>query len=318
MPISAQHTDLFHNSDTSDKILLFQQLLKSQDLTAMEALALLNTIHQELQQSEGHHPEVYVRYAQMMELFKKRMPELHEEVTRKWSELQYILKARGLKNQSPSDEPDIINKEQKDQKDFKSPGRVPPAGSQHPLKQKMGSRDIGDVVTGGTEAEEEGLEQEAEESEFDRTENLHEKENGEIKEQESDNEEPGEDENLDEKEDNESEITEETESGPDKKENEPDESEIGNEETETEETEKEQEVEEELEEKEVELKSETQNPGSEMAIGEQGSEKGDSPADEADHLAAEAAEAAAEQEQHGYEPPLELDEEEPPMESPGG
>ncbi|MCE9644627.1 MAG: hypothetical protein K8S20_01410 [Chloroflexi bacterium] len=321
MPISARHTDLFHNSDTSDKILLFQQLLESQDLTAMEALALLNTIHQELQQSEGHQPEVYVRYARMMELFRKRMPELQEEVTRKWSELQFILKARESKGEILADDPELVEKEQKGRLDYKSSGRVPPGHQPRPLSEKTGRpirQDNGDVITGGAETEEEGMEQDAEETEVDKEGNVIEKEREEIKEQESDDEEQDEEENINEKEDIESEKEEEPESEPDEKKNEQDELEIEEKEIEVGEAETEQEVEEQVEEKEVELKSETQNRESEVSISEEGIEKEISPEEEGVHLAGEAAEAAAEQEQHGSEPPLELDEEEPPMESTGG
>src|SRR6185369_10582387 len=87
MPISPDHHSLFHSSDASDKLDLFQNLLDEHTLEADEALALLNTIHSELEQREGHDPSVYVRYARMMESLRQHMPEVHQEVTTKWEQL---------------------------------------------------------------------------------------------------------------------------------------------------------------------------------------------------------------------------------------
>lgn len=86
MPISSNHLSLFHQATTSDKTILFCSLLDSGDLTADEALALLTTIHAELEQGRGDRG-LYVRYAEMMESLHQRIPDVYEQVASKWQSL---------------------------------------------------------------------------------------------------------------------------------------------------------------------------------------------------------------------------------------
>src|SRR6185436_6206302 len=88
MPISSSHHELFHQSNTADKISLFQSLLQSKDLNADEALALLKSIHTELEQPQGHAPSVYEDYAHMMESLHHAMPEVHQHVVANWQSPQ--------------------------------------------------------------------------------------------------------------------------------------------------------------------------------------------------------------------------------------
>src|SRR5262245_48975280 len=84
MPLSASHHDLFHQSNAADKIALFQDLVQSQDLNADEALALMKSIHTELEQPQGHDRSVYASYAHMMESLHHEMPDVHQHVVENW------------------------------------------------------------------------------------------------------------------------------------------------------------------------------------------------------------------------------------------
>src|SRR5215510_364475 len=84
MPISYNHDDLFRQSDTAGKIALFQSLLEARDLHADEALALLKSIHADLEQPQGHDHTVYASYARMMEALHHDMPEVHQHVVENW------------------------------------------------------------------------------------------------------------------------------------------------------------------------------------------------------------------------------------------
>ncbi|MFT3890004.1 MAG: hypothetical protein QM730_00080 [Anaerolineales bacterium] len=84
MPLSSSHHDLFQQSGTADKISLFQNLLHSHDLNADEALALLRSIHADLEQPQGHERSVYESYAHMMESLRHEMPDVHQHVVENW------------------------------------------------------------------------------------------------------------------------------------------------------------------------------------------------------------------------------------------
>ncbi len=105
MPISQDHHDLFHSSGTSDKLDLFQSLLDSKDLTSDEALALLNSIHRELQHPQEHKSSMHIRYAEAMESLRKQMPEIHEQILNSWRQ-------RGGNVQSIGDTPGSLMEEQ--------------------------------------------------------------------------------------------------------------------------------------------------------------------------------------------------------------
>src|ERR1051325_8825669 len=90
MPLSDNHHDLFHQSSAADKISMFESLLGSHDLNQDEALALLKSIHAELEQPEGHDRSVYEDYAQMMEELHHEMPDVHQYVVTNWKSPRHV------------------------------------------------------------------------------------------------------------------------------------------------------------------------------------------------------------------------------------
>lgn len=50
MPLTPDHHNLFHQSSTADKLALFGSLLQAGAMNAEEALALLASIHAELEE----------------------------------------------------------------------------------------------------------------------------------------------------------------------------------------------------------------------------------------------------------------------------
>jgi hypothetical protein len=316
MPISSSHHDLFHNSNILDKINLFQMLLETQGLTSMEALALLNTIHMELAQSQDHSPANYTQYAQMMEEFKQRMPALQEEVTRKWSELQFILKSR----QSTSAE--LINEFDVDPNTLrkKSSGKKLSEGNQPTISKTIlkhkassqaakGSEIEQDEEDGSAETEEEEvLEAEEEETDIEKEQKESEDEVLEEKEEETDESEV-EEEKAEEGEEKEVEETDLGENETEEKELEPEDKEV----EEKEEIEKGQEEGEVKEEKEVNGKESETTEIEERSTHDMEQKEF---VEETDHMAAEAAEAAEEATRLEIEvEPAE--EQEPPMEASG-
>ena len=324
MPISKNHHDLFHSSSTLDKINLFQSLLDSQDITSMEALALLNTIHMELGQPQEHAPEVYERYAQMMEALRRKNPNVHEEVLRKWSDLQSILKARESKKENfPEDLEADAKDGKKRQIGYEAPQQKVVGGlPQKPTRHVAEDSDVEqEEEAGGEETEEEAEEEESEEKES-------EKEETEKEEKEEDAEEENEEKEKEESKEEDAEEENEKEES-DEKEKEEDDEEV--EEEKEEETEKEEtEAEEESEEGEHEEKEEAEEEA-EKGEEEEKTEHEvahEEPAEEADHMAGEAAEAQEEaehEEMHESESSTEVEEtdlnigaeEEPPMEPEG-
>ena len=94
MSISQNHHDLFQDSSALDKLNLFQSLLDAGSLTSDEALALLNTIHAELERPEGHDHSVYTRYAEVMESLRVKMPKIHEGISANWQKLRSNMQAK--------------------------------------------------------------------------------------------------------------------------------------------------------------------------------------------------------------------------------
>ena len=92
MPISQDHNDLFHSSSAADKLLLFQSMLDAKDLESGEALALLSSIHADLEQPQSDH-STYVRYAEMMERLRQEMPEVHQAVLSTWRDAHARIQA---------------------------------------------------------------------------------------------------------------------------------------------------------------------------------------------------------------------------------
>jgi hypothetical protein len=309
MPISNDHHDLFHSSGTLDKINLFQTLLDSQDLTAMEALALINTIHLELEQQQGHDPAVYTRYVQMMEAFQRKMPDLHAEVVRKWSDLQFILKSREPKKENT---PDDFNTGSAGSKKypggFKSSEQNKSAGTSNhvpdkPTANKYIKLEQQEQAEGEEKQEGETAEEEIEEEENKEAETEAGTEHEKPEEEKDGIEEDAEKDEGKESEKDEADVEEKESAG--------EESEAKEEETEKEESEaevEEKEGEEKVEEEEIEANEEAGKEEIENREQEEntGNEEGQTEsAAEADHIAGEAAEAAAEQEMPEDEPPME-------------
>ena len=106
MPIPENHHNLFQNSGALDKLNLFQSLLDAGALTSDEALALLNSIHAELERPEGHNRTVYTQYALVMESLRTKMPSMYQEISAKWQQLHSVLQTKaGHEAAAEDDEP---------------------------------------------------------------------------------------------------------------------------------------------------------------------------------------------------------------------
>jgi len=290
MPISQDHRDLFHSSAALDKIKLFQSLLESQDLTSMEALALLNSIHAELESPHGHDPAIFRQYAEAMEALRLKMPDVHKEVAEKWSDLQYMHQLQQKKSQSKSgddlDDGEPVKQHHaavngtSNEESKAGPNRlVAPSPSVKPaeLEDEHEEGEEGEEME--DEEEERGEESEVEEAE---------------KETEEEPEEEGEEGEESEKEEKEEESEDEAEEGEEEKE-----------EGEGEEGEEEEKEESESEESEAEGEE-----GNELEVeGESEAVEVEDQA-EGEQMAGEAAEAAEEAEHEG----VEFEEPEPPAE----
>ena len=299
MPISKDHHELFHNSSTLDKINLFQTLLDSKDLTSMEALALLNTVHMELEKPQ-HAPAVYTQYAEMMEALRRKMPDLYEEVYRKWSDLQIILKSRGRKEQNVSRAVEAgADDDKKRQSGFETPEqKIISDLSQKPAIHAHKDFELDqEVEAGGAEGEEgEAEEEEDEEKEPEKEETEEEKE----EEAEEETEEKEKEESKEEEAEEDSEEKENEEKEKDEVEEEVEEEK----ETEKEESESEEESEEGKREEKEETGKETEKVESEEKTEMEVEQK--ETTEESDHMAGEAAEAV----EH-FETEIEPAEEEP-------
>jgi hypothetical protein len=295
MPISQNHHDLFHSSGTLDQLNLFQSLLDAGSLTSTEALALLNTIHIELEKPGTHDHSVYTRYAEVVESLRVKMPAVYADISTNWQNLRSRLQAK------PDDEENIedggIPRKNKISEDVisKLPKRIDPnkgADNRGGVEEQGESEGEGEgemeEAEGGEEKEEEGEETEGEEKE--------ETEEGENEEEEK----GGEDEEEKEEEETEDEEKEETEEN----EEEGEEKEGAEEIEEKEEVEKETETEEKEEETEETGEESGNNSSEQEAI--EGTESG---SEEAEGMAREAAEAAAEAEQEPPEIEMPTDEE---------
>jgi hypothetical protein len=84
MPLSQNQHDLFHQSNTADKMSLFESLLDLHELTSDEALALLGSIHADLRQLRGQDGAIYAYYARMIGLLNHEMPAIHQHVVANW------------------------------------------------------------------------------------------------------------------------------------------------------------------------------------------------------------------------------------------
>jgi hypothetical protein len=279
MPISQNHHDFFHSPGALDQLNLFQSLLDAGSLTSTEALALLNTIHTELEKPGTHDHSVYTRYAEVMESLRVKMPEIYADISTSWQNLRSRLQTKPDSEESAED--GGIPRKNKISEDVisKLPKRIDPnkgADNRGGVEEQGESEGEGEMeeAEGGEEKEEEGEEKE-------------ETEEGENEEEEEE-EKGGEDEEEKEEEETEDEKKEDAEEN----EEEGEEKEEAEEIEKKEEDEKEKETETETEEKEEETEEESGNESSEQ----EAIEETESSSEEAEGMAREAAEAAAESE----------------------
>lgn len=308
MSLSQDHNSLFRRSDISDRLSLLQSLLDSKDLTAVQAIALLNNIRAELETPQTNRSAVYRRYAQVMESLRRQMPEVHEEVVHAWEARKGNLQAQAKPADNLIGSQPTLDQESTLESPFESPG-----GYRQPLenltKHIQENVNLPESKEETAEGFEEGFEEE--EAEHEELEEEHEPEEQLESEQEKDDEElegKGEDDESEEHE--EREERNETNGGADEEARDTAEHEEGKEE-----------IEEVEENEEVEVETAESEPGEErQSDAKESSENGETDAGVAeeseggDRMAAEAAEAAEhmESESELVEVP---GEEEPPMEA---
>jgi len=266
MPISSDHHNLFHQSGTADKISQFESLLQAHDLNGDEALALLKSIHTDLEQPQGHDHTVYASYAHMLEALHHEMPNVHQHVLANWQTPKHA----DTEEESVDDE---VEEAESDEGE-----------SEARNEDKRNQEDVKESEAEETEVEE----AEEEESEA-------EEESEEEGEEEGEGEEEAEDESEESEEegDESEEEAEESQEDQNEEEGEEEESEEEGEEEQAEESEEEtEESEEEAEEEEegTEESEEIEEAESES----EGAEGGE--AEESEAMATEAAEAAGEAE----------------------
>jgi hypothetical protein len=260
MPISSAHHDLFHQSNTSDKMTLFRSLLDSGQLAADEALALLNSIHTELEQARGDR-DIYLRYAELMQSLRQQRPDVYDQVAVKWRSLHERMHPVTEDESMMESSPKKISK-QKETLTVASKGKETSKQTESAKGHKEEAKEV---------ESEEGELGEAEESEEEQNES--EEKESEVKESKEGEEEQEEEETeKEEKEKEEDESEEESEEDSEKDEKE--EEEDSEEESEDEEKQDKKEDEEESEEEEGEEEEESEESESEET--EEKSEEGES------------------------------------------
>ena len=85
MHISSSHYDLFRNSNTKDKLTLFQLLFDATLLTVDLTLALLKIIHKELTIHQTRDRSVYKLYAESIESLRYHMSDVLQQVVDLWN-----------------------------------------------------------------------------------------------------------------------------------------------------------------------------------------------------------------------------------------
>ena len=84
MTISSNRKDLFRHSTIGDKLNFFQLLFDAKELSADLTLALLKTIHHELNNHQKPDRTVFRRYAEMVASLRYHVPELFQKVVDDW------------------------------------------------------------------------------------------------------------------------------------------------------------------------------------------------------------------------------------------
>jgi hypothetical protein len=289
MPISQDHHNLFQSSNALDKLTLLQSLLDAGALTSDEALALLNSIHTELEQPEGHTRAVYTQYAEVMESLRIKTPNIYHDISTKWQQLHSVLQTK-TDHEAASEDHEPTRKNETVASLLLS--RLPQkSGAKKGFNKRNDSEEIEGEAKEEMEAEETEEEPEEETEEKEEVEKDEEKETEEEKEESEEEEEKEETEEEEEKEEGKEEEKEETEEEEEKEESEEEEKE-----EEKEESEEEKEEDEEKESKKEETEEHEKEEEHESSAHESGVEEEHNSKEEADHMAAEAAEAAEESE----------------------
>jgi hypothetical protein len=275
MPITENHRDLFVHAVTPGRLDLFQSLLDTKELTFDEALSLLSAVHVELEKPKAQPSSMYIRYAETIETFHQQMPEIHDQVVDAWRARRGVVafKANSVQGFLGSQAKAGLGSTEESAEELVEEGKVEeePVKSAHDEVHLAESKEEAGEAEGGEEEEHEEPEEESEEKE---------NEEGDDEEvEEEPKEENGEGEEKEEDEESEKESEEEEKEDGDEEQEEKEEEEEGK------------------EEQEEENESET-GEESEVEV-EEAAESGEAEAEseaEADHMATEAAEAAAEAE----------------------
>lgn len=80
--------DLFRQTSIKDKLKLFQQLLEARTLTPEAALALLNTIHRDLNAYHKADRVIFRQYAEAISSLKFYLPDTLQQVVDGWKASQ--------------------------------------------------------------------------------------------------------------------------------------------------------------------------------------------------------------------------------------
>jgi hypothetical protein len=288
MSISSSHQDLFRQPSAAEKISLVRSLMDTGDLNADVATALLKSIHSELAQPQSQNHSLYASYARLMQSLQHEMPEVHQHVVATWQAARQA-ETEDISGIEEPAEVEIGGKvEPKSTEETRAEETAEPGESSNMEGEPEESESEPEAEKGQIEEEEQGEkeEREAEESEKDASEQ---------------------DEEPEQEREEESEVNVE-------------ESEIEQEELETKEELGEEETDEEKEELEgQEIAGEEVKESEKPEGGEETDKAEDSESvEESDHMATEAAEAAAHLEHAESETDVaeeEPGEEEPPIEA---
>ena len=88
MTNSSNRKDLFRNPTIGDKLNLFQLLFDTRSLTVDLTLALLKTIHTELNNHQKPDRTVFRRYAEIVASLHYHVPELFQQALDSWKNHQ--------------------------------------------------------------------------------------------------------------------------------------------------------------------------------------------------------------------------------------
>ena len=296
MSISSSHQDLFRQPSAAEKISLVRSLMDTGDLNADVATALLKSIHSELAQPQSQNHSLYASYARLMQSLQHEMPDVHQQVVATWQ----AARQAATEDISWAEEP----------AEMEIGGKVEPKQTEESRAEQTVEPGESSNLEGEPEPEEEEIHDEKETEEDAEKGQIEEEEEGEKEERET---EESEEETSEQGEEPEQEREEESEVNVE-------ESEIEQEELETKEEQGEEETDEEKEEpEEQEIAGEEVKESEKPEGGEETSKAEDSePLEESDHMATEAAEAAAHLEHADSETDIaeeEPGEEEPPIEA---